>query len=568
MRRVFKNSFLLRSALLFALASQYAETAAQSLPVGMPVLEEHYRRSQLLQRNDSAVSFMIRPLSSSLFENSEDPFFPDTNERSRSFLRVPPPKKPIWDAFKVLPLSVVQQYDSHHPYAWNDGAMIPAAGYQMMVTSGIYFRKGGFSVQLKPELVFAQNREFEGFPTEHHQIVWAAYYDHYYNRIDQPERFGKGAYNQFRPGQSSIRWSNDVVSAGISSENLWWGPGVRNSLLMSNTAPGFLHFTVNTPKAVHTPAGAFEGQIVSGWLENSGFTPPEINRVYAGIPLYYAKNNDWRYFSGITINYQPKWIPGLYLGFGRTLQMYGDDIETATDFLPLLLPFKKFKAYSLEQQKRDQHYALYARWVFPEAKGEVYAEYGRTNHAYTNEGYPGSTDQSRAYVVGLRKLVPVGRTGRDHLQVNLEVTQLQNGADRLSRPGESWYTSSTVRHGYTHQGQIIGAGIGPGSNLQSLDISWVRGMKRIGLQLERLDHNDDFYYAAFSYILDWRSHWVDLTANLSADWNYRNLLFNARIGSTRSMNYQWWLRQYGDDYFVPGRDVFNFHGQLGMTYRF
>ena len=57
---------------------------------------------------------------------------------------------------------------------------------------------------------------------------------------------------------------------------MWWGPGTRNSLIMSNNAPGFLHFTLNTKKPIETFIGSFEGQIISGKLEGSGFNKSKI----------------------------------------------------------------------------------------------------------------------------------------------------------------------------------------------------------------------------------------------------------------------------------------------------
>ncbi|WP_216072810.1 capsule assembly Wzi family protein, partial [Acinetobacter baumannii] len=68
----------------------------------------------------------------------------------------------------------------------------------------------------------------------------------------------KGSYLRVLPGQSSIRLSTGPVSLGISTENLWWGPGCFNALLMSNNAPGFLHLTFNTTRPVKTPIGSFE----------------------------------------------------------------------------------------------------------------------------------------------------------------------------------------------------------------------------------------------------------------------------------------------------------------------
>ena len=60
-------------------------------------------------------------------------------------------------------------------------------------------------------------------------------------------------------------------------KTLWWGPSIRNSIMMSNHAQGFKHITFNTIKPIKTFFGAFEFQIITGRLKNSGFTPPRTD---------------------------------------------------------------------------------------------------------------------------------------------------------------------------------------------------------------------------------------------------------------------------------------------------
>ena len=50
-------------------------------------------------------------------------------------------------------------------------------------------------------------------------------------------------------------------------------------------------------------------------------------------------------------------------------------------------------------------------------------------------------------------------------------THLEQSADRIVRPAGAWYLHGIILHGYTNKGEVLGAGIGPGSNLQTLDFS-------------------------------------------------------------------------------------------------
>jgi hypothetical protein len=88
-------------------------------------------------------------------------------------------------------------------------------------------------------------------------------------------------------------------------------------------------------------------------------------------------------------------------------------------------------------------------------------------------------DYRRAYVAGFRKLFNASRDA--HIQFTAELTQMQAPTAELIRDPDSWYTHRFVRQGYTNLGRVLGAGIGPGSNSQTMEISWVKGMKRIGL---------------------------------------------------------------------------------------
>lgn len=540
----------------------------QSLPVGSPMLEDYYRRSQLLGFQDSLISHTIRPLTASFFEDknifkprrfNEEPFGDTSNnyfgyyEKDFSII--------------ALPINYELRFNSKHPYGWNDGAMIPAAGWQSVFSAGFYLKTGPLSVQFKPEFLFAENREFTGFPQAEGEVLfWNLYYD-YYNKVDLPERFGTGRHWDLLLGQSNIKIDLDPISFGISNENLWWGPGMRNSLLMSNTARGFKHFTINTTKPVKTRFGSFEAQVIAGRLEGTEYGPMEPNPVYFGNPIYLAKPKDWRYLAGLAFTWQPKWINGLFLGLTSTKQTYSKDL-TFGDYFPTIYPFQKINSDGYIS-KNDRYHSAFFRWFWPKENAEIYFEYGLANPRGNLRDFALNPDKSRAYVFGLQKLLPFGSRKNEFLQIGLEVTQLQQTSAQTVRSAGAWYVNEHVRHGYTHKGEALGAGIGPGSNLQSLSISWVKGLSKIGLQLERYAHNNDYYYYTFEPSLDWRRHWVDLGGGLFGQSYYKNFGLNLSVNAYHSFNYKWYLQQDpAGPYVVNGHDAFTIHAQLGLNYRF
>lgn len=555
-----KRNFLLYISIVFLFNS--LPGYSQSLPAGMHVLEDVYRREQLMGKVDSAVSFTMRPLFTGL-EPGQRGLARDTiEERGFTKLASTVSLGNRNGYLQLLPVSWLQQYNSKVPYGWNDGSMIPAAGYQTQLSLGVYAKYGPLSIQLKPELVSAQNKEFEGLPTDYHNIVWANYYDRYFNVTDIPERFGDKSYSKAFWGQSSIRLNFDPVSIGVSTENLFWGPGMRSSLLMSNNAPGFKHITLNTTRPVSTLIGSFEGQMILGMLDNSGFTPPEINRIYLGRTLYVPKREDQRYLSGFVLTYNPKGVPGLFIGASRTSQVYKQDAgKKVGDFIPLLQPFEKKN----DSEIREYMSSMFFRWVWNEANAEIYGEYGHNTPRSFKE-FLYKPDYAAAWLIGLRKLVPIARRPGEYLQAGIELTEIQ----QTDIPAiDGWYTSNKIRQGHTNQGQVLGAGIGPGSNLQSLNIGWVKDIKRFGLQIERYLHNNDLYYPIFTETLDPGKHWVDMSYSLYADWDYKNLLVSFNGSMVRTLNYNYVLyTPVTGGYYVPGMDFLNYQVKVGITYRF
>lgn len=542
---------------------------AQTIGVGTPVLEDYYRRLQLMGKLDSSISFSIRPLSAEALKQ-DNIYDPDGSLALESLLKQAGPIRFAngKGVFQILPFSWQQQFNSHHPYGWNDGAMIPAKGYQTLLSGGFIAKFGPLSIQLKPEFVYAQNASFESFGANLSIAELGSYYSNY-NLIDNPERFGNQSYSKFSWGQSSIRLTFGPASLGLSNENLWWGPGVRNSLMMSNNAAGFKHLTLNTVKPVKTYIGSFEAQIIGARLEESGYAP-----LLEQNSLWSRPRSEWRYLAGLNLNYQPKWVPGLFLGFTRTFMSYGNDLDGLADYIPFFIPFQKTEignGAGDDGSARDQRTSLYARWLFTKAKAEIYFEYGLNDNSYDFRDFIGSPDHSRSYLFGLRKLVPIKGKTDEFIQVNAEVTQMSQTIDGLLLRGAgSFYYHGEVRQGYTNNGEVLGAGSGTGGNLQSIDVSWVKGLKKLGLMFERLEHNRDFYDSAgFANAKGGSRSWVDFAFAAQGEWNYKNLLFNAKLQGIKSLNYQWRQKDFTDtQYYIPHNDVFNFHGELGIAFRF
>lgn len=547
---------------------------AQTLPVGTPLLEDYYRREQLLGRLDSSLSFSIRPLTYQALQR-ENIFNPDSSLSGGSGLIYTNDGR---GALQLMPAQWRHQLTSTFPYSRNDGAMIPNVGYQTLLSAGVNFRYRFFSIQLNPEVVLAQNASYDGYNGLVRES-WRRWYSMIGNRMDKPERFGTGWYSKILPGQSSVRLNFHPISFGLSTENLWWGPGMHNSLLMTNTAPGFAHLTLNTTRPIRTPVGSFEGQLVGGRLEASGYPPtPQGNPDhYDG--FYRPKPDDWCYLSGIALTYQPKWVTGLSLGITRAFTVYSESLGNKLgDYLPFFEsglkntienPDSSGTTSEMERQGRDQLASVFVRWVIPKEGAEVYFEYGRNDHPWDMRDLFVQLEHSRSYVLGFRKLTPIRWFDHDDLlQVQVEIMQSEGPKDVPLRPGGPWYGHSQIRHGYTHLGQLIGAGIDPGSNTQTLNVSWIRDMKQLGVQVERYVHNNDFFY---SHNGDIRRNWVDLSLALYGEWNYKRFLARSHMQFIKAYNYQYELEERYEAqnfWMFKKQDKGNFQFQVDLMYRF
>lgn len=549
------QNYLLKLFILVSTTLVVLPIQSQSVPAGTLILEDAYRRAQLLGNVDESVSLTIRPLFTVTV-------FDSLNAKKKDFV------------IQSMPLTWKQQYNSDHPEGLNDGAMIPARGYQTLLSGGFFAKFKFVSVQFAPEFVYAANTDFQGFPDEFPDSYWAKYYKDILNTINIPERFGIDPYRKAFWGQSSIRLNRGAISLGFSTENFWWGPGMQNALLMTNNAPGFLHFTLNTLKPIHTFIGTFEGQLIGGKLDASCYPGIDSVQLAKHNVMFTRKKHDWRYINGMVLTYQPKWIPGLFLGTTRSFISYNSELGNSfSNYLPVVIPFfKKLVGNSVEDYiHRDQLASVFFRWMAPESHMEVYLELGREDHSYDLTDLLLEPDHSMAFIAGFRKLTPLNKRKNEFLDFQAEIIQL--GRDlastyRTNNSASGWYNHYLVADGYTHNGQYLGAGIGSSSNMQSVKIAWVKGMKQVGLELKRVGQGENIWSTLSK---DYRTHWVDVGGGMYADWDFKNLLINAKFLSIGSINYQHLYAPIPSDpaqWWDHGPIRYNIHAELGLTYLF
>lgn len=548
----------------------FSQAISQNIPVSFPLVNEYLRREQVIGEKGTDLSFNYRPISLKKSLDSAA-FFKEDSVLNRFGKPLTKKNSPL--QLSLLPLQATQVYNAAYPYGWGEGPILPARGFQHLLEMGFHASLGIISVQVYPQFFHAQNLPFqeydENLPIDY---FWAI--SRFVSQIDRPLRHGTQPINQFFPGNSHIKLNFGSFAAGISSENIWWGPGKNHALLLSDNAAGFPHLTLNTTRPAKTFIGSWEGQYFMGKLDGSGHT---FFSDGAYQNLFAPYEDDWRYITGISLSYAPKWLEGLSLGFSRSFMMYSEHLKAGgfETWFPIAEGLQKEKI-GLEEShfsETDQHFSVFFRWVFPKAKAEVYTEFLRTDHALNWRELLLNPEHSRGYILGFGKYfsLPDG----DLLSVQLEMTQTENSINNLVKWGErrssyhsglGLYENFQVRHGLTHRGQILGSGLGHSGNLAKIEVSKIKGLNKMGFTLERWardTHFHNFPQANGGDVL----RWVDLSLGGIYDRQYHNLLFsiNAKLIQGHNYNYAIQTSNSLGDY---GNKKMNFHSRIKMAYLF
>lgn len=471
------------------------------------------------------------------------------------------------------PLRTTNVYNRTLPHGSNLEAIFASRGLTTLWSVQASAALGPLQLRLEPTFLYDQNRPFETLPIDYPDFIWRFHYEYLFNRIDRPFRYRNDAYLRVLPGNSELMLHFHGLAAGVSTSTMWWGPGYRNSLLLSNHAEGFPHLTLRSDRPLRSVLGRFEFQAFWGQLEESGVDHLPPRRFGNTLPMnYQSRPDDWRLFSGLMLTWQPRWTPGLTVGAGRTIMAYSDDVKRWDQALFSFLrsPFEDIPETREDQLKPDlrhrfdDKFALYIRYLAPGDRLEVYGEWGRNARPASWSDFMELPEHGMAWILGMNTFFPLGGPLR-YIRLGAEFTQLEKTNTWRVRDYPTWYVHPVVRHGYTHRGQILGAAMGPGSNAQYIGVDYLHGRNRIGAYVERTIYNNDLYYIMFT--TSRLRHWADVNFGLEGSFTHHRVTVSGRLSFIHTLNYQYVeLTQVPGEYI--GNDIWNTHGLLQVMYRF
>lgn len=443
--------------------------------------------------------------------------------------------------FGLLPTELRLIHNSARPWGVNDGPIWQGRGATAALTTGIEARWGVLSAAIRPVLIRNENRVFTLSPLTPNPALgpWA-YPTGTGQTLDAPQRFGDGSFGTFDLGSSYLRADLGAVALGISNESRWWGPGRRNSITLTDNAPGFGHAFLKTRAPVGVGIGTLSGEWLWGRLRESGYFDQ-------------SADNDSRFFTGAELRFRPRGTTGLEIGATRAFVRYWrEGGPSAADALAVFIPLAK-KSFSTPENpngddESDQLASLFFRWRFPRSGLEFYGEWGRGDHSWDLRDIVVQPEHASGWILGFQRFFG-DSAARAGWRVASELTLLGSGRTSLVRPPSSaFYTHHLVTQGYTHRGQVLGAGIGPGSAQLFAGVDRFAPWGRAGLGLLRTVYDNNRYYAGspdfrrnevepsvIADVLLFRGSW-ELGANLGVSqlmnqhYVYRNDELNVNLG--------------------------------------
>jgi hypothetical protein len=503
-----------------------ASQAEMPIPVGNSDIDELVRNLVLLDKIPSTTNLTIRP------------YYTETKLNYQSLLQTidssieydPLLFKNKYFTLKKLPLQFGQKLNTNQPYGGNDGAMSYSKGYQFQISGGVYAQFKNIKLLLRPEYVQTASQQYKT------SASWGQV---------------NPAYKKLLLGNSSLRFDLGKISMGVSTQNLWWGPGIYNSLLMSNNAQGFFHYSINSNRPIKNFLGTFQFQVISATLtqdslqgfENNGLRRRDINK------------SD-RFLSSLAVDYQPSFLKNISFGINRSLQSYKDRLPT--DFvqknIPVLSSFFGSTSTARDTFPQDQTVSIYTKWMFPKSHAELYYQFAYNDAKANWRDFWLDMSHSTAYILGFKKLFIL--KDEKYLDLGMEVMKLGQTPSYLHRNAGNFYEHGQIREGYTNQNQILGAGSGFGNNMQTIQLSMNKGWNKVGIIFHHIQQNPMALVSGVNDLGLRKIKWDDYAYGIQSRFKYKNILFNANVEWVNSKNYLWTMGQNQNNLYANFNTIF------------
>jgi len=233
---------------------------------------------------------------------------------------------------------------------------------------------------------------------------------------------------------------------GYSNANMWWGPGLHNSLMVSNNTTGFRHLMLGTINERRLNNWGFNGRYVFSKLGQGSKNKP--------------------YLSGFIVNATYYSHPTVTLGFSRILLSGGANTSykisrSEAALLPFqILSIDNKSGSKIYNRPIEQMYTGYLNFRFPKSGVVLFFEWGRNEGPIDFDDFVLAPDHSNAFITGLRKY---GLFNNINLFLAIEYTNIAHGSLWKTRETNDWYSNPQFEYN-TYNGRHWAAHSGPDSD--------------------------------------------------------------------------------------------------------
>ena len=290
-------------------------------------------------------------------------------------------------------------------------------------------------------LPFSAPEDLDGESQEHTDPIFLALNE---NRVHS-----ESAYKSYGFRESQIILHRNDIGIGFSNANLWWGPGIHNSLHISNNTSGFNYFYLGTNSTKRVKDFGYNYKYVFSKLDKNIYEP-----YYTGLA------GDITYFSNIITT----------VGFFRSFLSGGLSSSDNISILDaMLLPFEKIFKKDLYEDNNfedpsnqtDQTLSIFTSVIFPEYKTKIFCEFGWNDHRWDLYDFFQHPDHSSAKMLGFRKY---GLFNNDKIIFGLEYTDLITGRyENRGYGSPDWYIRNIFDY-YKYNGRRFTAHSGSDSD--------------------------------------------------------------------------------------------------------
>jgi hypothetical protein len=440
--------------------------------------------------------------------------------------------------FVVLPAETFFSFNSDFPFGNNDGALWQGKGVNGVVRGGAELSWSWGRITMQPEWWFAQNLAFTKAPA----YSETSKFGDYSADLDRLQAYGSQFYTRFNWGQSELRFQYAGFTLGFGTKNHKFGPAETQNLLLSDNASGFPMLDIGTNAPYRTAFGAFDARFFWGQTSTSEF-------------YYNDGETKKRLVTGGLVSYSFPFLPGMSFGFQRVFHSPWDTMNAWKVFQffddTIWKRFRdKYPGGTGPDDDIDQILSLTWEWRVPQTGSRLYVEWGRNDHANDLYDFLMQPDHSQGYVAGIQQKMEFSENSI--VLVTFEVADVGNTLGTILRPTGSWYRHSQTYGGYTNDGQLLGAYMGPGSNTQELNLYYLGGSFFFGFGLQRWIFDSDFFYtqSPINYLL----YDMMLSGTVRSGVELEGI--DIGVSATFTENY--------NRNFRIGKDYHNWHGEFSI----